>query len=166
MCAATSLACDFAHTQRNLSAQCFPKVRVLRPHHPFHCPVSWQAVPLLQYPGSVSRLLAWSLLLLVPLLGHWMCSRKLHMELLGCRCKFSELHVLTEIRFLLHHHLYEVPKTAQSFHMLCNLSPPLPLQGWLDVWQVVLQLSLGLRASRDSSRSWCGTGSPDQGSWL
>lgn len=50
-----------------------PQSPCTEPHHPFHCPVSWQAVLLVQSTDSASGLLACSLLLQVPLLGHWMC---------------------------------------------------------------------------------------------
>lgn len=93
--------------------------------------------------------------------------KKTNWNFLRWRYKFSELHLLTEVRSLLYHHLQKVSKRVQSFGVLCNSSLPLHLQGWLGhTLAGAFQLSLALRVSRDSSRNWCGTGSRGQGNWL
>lgn len=133
MYAATSVVHDFPHTQRNLPALYRPKVPVVSHHYPFHCPVSWQMVPLVQSPRCCC--LTNDCCCLCICWGIGCAEENCTWSFLGC--KFSGLYLLTEIRCLFHHHLQEIPQTAQSFHMLCNLSPPLPLLGWLGVWQVL-----------------------------
>lgn len=141
MYTATSLVCDFLHTEKPTCAM-LPQSPCTEPLPPLSLPCVMAGSAL----GSVSWFSLQAACLVIAVAGasaRVLDVLKKTAQGIGCRCKFSELHLLTEIKFLLHHHLREVPKPAQSFHMLCNSSPPLSLQDWLGVWQGLCNFSWG-----------------------